>query len=341
MHITNCNFYITCNDDIDKLINKLTELDNKLIENNNVSIISTHTPIINLTNSNRCILKDNKGEVTSEYGFTYDKLSKILQSGNYSKYIKDGDWIELTTLDGATYKMYANIDTYYGEGEDEAHKIGHHIDFISDDLIYGSTSITDRTDDCDNSVHSPWRMNNVINYSQYGINNGVSTETSPFLANSTKHRGIEGGIIDKLNDYYINNIPKTLKNHIVKKYHKVPTRYRDRAVLTYDNGSKWAEMPYLWLPYEREIHGTNIYATAKYDESSYESHMKQYHSFASINNFKAKVDKKNTTLWHFWWTASTYYGHIAYFCSVDSDGSPVYSGARDWKRGCPICFRFQ
>ena len=92
MHITNCNFYITCNDDIDKLINKLTELDNKLTENNNVSIISTHTPIINLTNSNRCILKDDKGEVTSDYGFTYDNLSDILASGNYSKYIKDGDW---------------------------------------------------------------------------------------------------------------------------------------------------------------------------------------------------------------------------------------------------------
>ena len=334
MHITNCNFYITCNDDIDKLINKLTELDNKLTENNNVSIISTHTPIINLTNSNRCILRDDKGKVTSEYGFTYDNLSEILVSGNYSKYINDGDWIELTTLDGATYKMYANIDTYYGTGE-TGKEIGHHIDFISDNLIYGSTSRTNGSNNYSSTNIKSWRMNNDTIYNYDGNNNGVSTETSPFLANSTTHRGLQGGIIDKLNDYYVNNIPDGLKNYIVKKYHKVPTRYSSSS-LTNDNGSKWAEMPCLWIPYEKEVHGSNSYAT-----STYESHMKQYHSFANISNFKVKADKKDTSSSWYWWTASAYSGYTYLFCCVGSDGSAIGGTADCWGIGVPLCFRFQ
>ena len=334
MHITNCNFYITCNDDIDKLINKLTELDNKLTENNNVSIISTHTPIINLTNSNRCILRDDKGKVTSEYGFTYDNLSEILVSGNYSKYINDGDWIELTTLDGATYKMYANIDTYYGTGE-TGKEIGHHIDFISDNLIYGSTSRTNGSNNYSSTNIKSWRMNNDTIYNYDGNNNGVSAETSPFLANSTTHRGLQGGIIDKLNDYYVNNIPDGLKNYIVKKYHKVPTRYSSSS-LTNDNGSKWAEMPYLWIPYEKEVHGSNSYAT-----STYESHMKQYHSFANISNFKVKADKKDTSSSWYWWTASAYSGYTYLFCCVGSDGSAIGGTADYWGIGVPLCFRFQ
>ena len=240
--------------------------------------------------TNICLLTDDRNNVSSEYGFTYDNLSKILQSGNYSDYSKDGDWIELTTNDGATYKMYANIDTYYGEGEDEAHKIGHHIDFISDNLIYGSTSMTNGSNIYSSTNINSWRMNYDVTYSKYGYNNGVSTETSPFLANSTKYRGIEGGIIDKLNDYYINNIPDGLKHYIIKKYHKVPTRYHDSYLLSDDNGSKWDEMPYLWIPYEKEVHGSRQYAT---DAS--ESHMKQCHSFANISNFKVKEDKKDTT----------------------------------------------
>ena len=335
MHITNCNFYITCNDDIDKLINKLTELDNKLTENNNVSIISTHTPIINLTNSNRCILKDNKGEVTSEYGFTYDNLSEILQSGNYSKYIKDGDWIELTTLDSATYNMYANIDTYYGTGE-EGKEIGHHIDFISDNLIYGSTSITNGNIIYNSPDINSWRMNCDTTYTHYGSNNGVILESSPFLANTIDYRYESGGIIDKLDNYYVNNIPKTLKNHIVKKYHKVPVRCSSTGPLTYDNGSKWAELPYLWIPYEKEVHGTNKYATP-----TYETHMKQYHSFANINNFKVKTDKKdNTSSWH-WWTASAQSNSYDRFCTVSSGGSAIGYGAFDCSIGAPLCFRFQ
>ena len=285
---------------------------------------------------NICLLKDDNGVVTSDYGFTYDKLSEVLNSGNYEGYIKDGDWIELSTPDGGTYKMYANIDTYYGEGEDDEHKIGHHIDFISEELIYGSTSVTNGSDNYSSTNINSWRMNKDTTYSSFGSNNGVATETSPFLANSTEHRGAEGGIIDKLNAYYSANISETLKTHIVKKYHKVPTRYQSGTGLTDDNGSKWADMPYLWIPYEKEVWGSRKYAT-----NGYESNMKQYHSFSSNSNFKVKADKKGTsTSWN-WWTASAYSGNSYFCCYVNSSGSATNYRAYSWNYGAPLCFRFQ
>ena len=127
-----------------------------------------------------------------------------------------------------------------------------------------------------------------------------------------------------------------LKKYIVKKYHKVPTRYQSGTGLKDDNGSKWAEMPYLWIPYEREIWGSNRWATA-----NYESHMKQYHSFANIRNFKKKADKKDTDSSWFWYAASAHSGSNYYFCAVNNDGSASYTDAYYWGIGVPLCFRFQ
>ena len=284
-------------------------------------------------NANICLLSDNNGEVTSEYGYDYDILSGLLYTGEYSDYIKDGDWIELSTPDGGTYNMYANVDTYYGEGE-EGKEIGHHIDFISDNLIYGSTSRENGGTIYTASDINSWRMNKD---GAFGSNNGVSTETSPFLANSTEHRGANGGIIDKLDAYYNDNISDILKSHIVKKYHNVPTRY-STSTLTDDNGSKWAELPYLWIPYYKEIWGdiTNTYMST----TTYESHMKQYHSFSSISRFILKGDKKDTsTSWN-WWIASAASGASLHFCRIDSSGKAGNTGASEWDNGVPLCFRF-
>ena len=289
--------------------------------------------------SNICLLSDNNGVVTSEYGYNYKILAGLLYDGNYSEYIKDGDWIEMSTPDGGTYKMYANIDTYYGEGEDDDHKIGHHIDFISDNLIYGSTSRTNGSDNYSATDINSWRMNNDTTYSTNGNNNGVASETSPFLANSTEHRSSEGGIIDKLNTYYDSNISSSLKSYIIKKYHKVPTRYQSGAGLTDDNGSKWAEMPYLWIPYYTEVFGN---VASSYPPSlTYESHMKQYNSFRSNSNFGTKIDKKDSkdSAWY-WWTASARSGFNTAYCMVYSNGSSASNNAYYWNTGAPLCFRF-
>ena len=95
-------------------------------------------------------------------------------------------------------------------------------------------------------------------------------------------------------------------------------------------------MPYLWIPYEKEISSSSLYATEKY-----ESHMKQYHSFANISNFAVKADMKDTNTSYYWWTASAYHGSSQHFCVVETGGSVGTMRAVQWYVGAPLCFRFQ
>ena len=284
---------------------------------------------------NKCILRDNNGIITSDYGFTYVMLSDLLHSGNYHNYIKDGDWIELTLANGDYFKLYANIDTYYDEGPDDAHKIGHHIDFISKDLIPGSAGHNGLY----NSEEKSWRMRDDTLH-PFGTNNGSKSEESPFLASSKKYKK-DGNLIDKLDDYYT-KLPDGLKFFIVKKYHKVPIRrklfFNSRSRrLTKDTGTKWEDMGYLWLPYEKEVHGSNTHAN-----STYESHMKQYHSFANITDFKLKSDVKYDANSHRdWWVASAHSGSQYGFCSVSTCGGASHNYTYNWYLGAPLCFRFQ
>ena len=292
--------------------------------------------VVETGTENVCLLRDDNGVVTSDYGFTYNNLSEILNSGEYEGYIKDGDWIELSTPDGGTYKMYANVDTYYGEGE-EGKEIGHHIDFISEELIYGSTSRENGTNIYRSTDINSWRMNYNTSYDANGSNNGVADETSPFLANTTEYRGKQGGIIDKLDAYYVANINDGLKAHIVKKYHKVPTRYSGN--MKNDDGTKWAEMPYLWIPYEKEVWGDN---TNNSTTGAYESHMKQYQTFSSKGiDFRLKIDKKDTanSPWY-WWTASAGSGNNTYYRGIHANGNAHEFYAYYWSCGAPLCFRF-
>ena len=334
---------------VDDMVGKTTDMDVPLDQFKEAlrKVILRDDP-----SSNICLLKDDNGYVTSDYGYDYKLLSGILYTGRYEEYIKDGDWIELTTADGASYKMYANIDTYYSEGPDGGNKIGHHIDFISKELIYGSTGMVNGSNIygeygvvvSNESTKNSYRMNYDTTYNGNGSNNGVSTETSPLLANTVTHRGSEGGIIDRLNYYYDYYIPGGLKSYIIKKYHNVPTRYQSGTGLTDDNGNKWAEMPYLWLPYYKEIWGDTV--TSHMPTTTYESHMKQYHSFSSIENFRLKMDKKDTAVCHFWWTASAESGYVQTFCrvgsyNIESRGTESSNGAcYYYDNGAPLCFRF-
>ena len=75
--------------------------------------------------------------------------------------------------------------------------------------------------------------------------------------------------------------------------------------------------------------------------TTHESHMKQYHSFASISNFRVKGDEKDTSSSWNWWTASASSGYNSFFCAVYSDGSGYHQNAYTWDVGVPLCFRFQ
>lgn len=263
------------------------------------------------TNDSICLLRDDNGKITSDYGLTYEKLSKLLLSGHYEDSIKDNDYIEVICKDGYTHYLYANIDTYYKCG-DSKYRIGHHIDFISKDLIPGSKG---------------WQMR-ITN-----TNNGCEHEKSPFLSSSSKYGNT--GIIDKLNSYY-ETLPSELKKYIVDKYLCIPYRYNSSGDVM-DNGSRWKPVGKLWLPYEREIFGDNKHANEKY-----ESAMKQYSSFKNIKDFKIKYDYANSTSVPVdWWTASTEKELSEMFCCVTDKGSSKYIYASYSNNGIPLCFRFQ
>lgn len=261
-----------------------------------------------------CLLRDDNGNISSDYGFNYETLSFILSTGNYSKYIKNGDFIEVTTSDGYIHQLFANIDTYYGCG-DKNKKIGHHIDFISRNLIPGSKG---------------WQMRIFSD----STNNGNENEKSPILSSCTKY-GNESGIIDKLEDYY-KRLPKLLKNHIVNKYHRVPYRYSSKGMIEYDNGYGWKDMGRLWIPYEKEVFGIN-----KHAENKYEDIMKQYHSFKYVTLFGIKYDYKwSTTRPVYWWTSSAEKGLAGNFCYVSDKGLSRCCYASYSNNGIPLCFRF-
>ena len=282
---------------------------------------------------NKCILRDNNGIVTSNYGFNYEILSDLLQSGKYHDYIKDGDWIELTLENGDYFKLYANIDTYYNQGDNN--KIEHHIDFISKDLIPGS--VGEKWEYNDKSSSWSMRDNKLF---RYGTNNGSIEEGSPFLASTKKYKK-DGNLIDKLDEYYL-KLPSSIRNYIVKKYHNVPIRQNknsdyDTYNLEKETGTKWEDMGYLWIPYEREIFGSNTYG-----DSISESHMKQYCVFENIDEFKKKSDnkfEKNNP--RFWWTASAFCGNNGHFCLMSPTGTITSMNSSYTKVGVPLCFRFQ
>ena len=318
------------------LTDKIAEI-NTDVTNSNTSItainkritniqskIPTTTPIVyglkkRTGTGNICILTDNNGTITSDYGFTYEKLAQLLSTGSFSDYIKNGDWIKLTTSDGATYTMYANIDTYYGLTSDfMGVSVPHHIDFISKELIKGSIG---------------WIYHTNNNASS---NNGVSGESSPFLAATSSFKGASSFLVmDNLKTYYNSYIPARLKGYIVKKLQNVPYRYKLSETQSDDNGSGLRYMHYLWLPYEKEISGSNYYATAKY-----ETPMVQYHSFSSITDFKIKCETGTTTTSP-WWTASAATGSSNTFVRVYTTGKIDSSYPNSTSMGCPLCFRFQ
>lgn len=250
----------------------------------------------------RCILVDNKGSVSSEYGFTYESLSAMLRNNTWQGVIKNNDYILLTAMNGDVFHMMFNIDTYYQYGNSAT---GHHIDMISRHLIPNSVG---------------WQMRTE------NTNNGTDAVKNPFLASSN--------MIDKLNTYFANNIPAGLKSHIIDKRFLVPTRYSSTAQITDDTGWEWATLPKLWIPFEQEVSGRPIWGSKEWQGGSHQYPCFQDGSQIVKNNGESGGRAA-------WWLASAYSGRTTYFCYVGTDGVFSYGNASNTDIGVPLCFRFQ
>lgn len=75
-----------------------------------------------------------------ELKYSWEELKSMIDEGNIAPDIQIGDYKTITLSDGQVMIMeVAGIDTYYRsgwwEGQDEAVFMGHHIDFISREIV--------------------------------------------------------------------------------------------------------------------------------------------------------------------------------------------------------------
>jgi hypothetical protein len=148
-----------------------------------------------------------------------------LQIGDYKTIILDGGDDVLYAM--KTIKMQiAGIDTYYGMrygwvGGDPFWKIGHHIDWISKDVLYAGTE------------DSHWTLTDFSSISAY-------TQYSPFK---------KSNIYSYLNNTFFNYLSEELQSCITTKINPMTTGYPAGML---DSG----EIGKLWLPTEGEVFGS-------------------------------------------------------------------------------------
>ena len=261
--------------------------------------------------SNICLLTDNNGYVTSDYGFNYEKISRILKDKTTDEYIKDGDWIVIVTNEGYNIKLVLNVNPYLNDEESEE-KTGldyHHIDFISNDLIPGSSLWN--TDDPDKD--------------RYDF------------------------IIDKLNNEFINTLSDKLVKHIESKeisvnsdvvlvFPKYDANFKDeiKEITQRHCGvlREKEELGRLWIPFLSELNNCNLHCLN-------EGNLCVYPSLDKESGGLNKTDKLTNS--KIWWTASSYSSNLLkrrnYAIHSESE-SYLKMGTNCDYIAVPLCFRF-
>lgn len=255
---------------------------------------------LNSYRNKKCILSDVNGVITSDYGYTYNSLSELLQSGNFEKIISNGDYILLTLADGTSFKLRFNIDTYHRYGDEGP--IPHHIDLISDELIPDSRG---------------WI------YNSDHTNNGVSSDKAAYLHSEIK---------DNLYEFYNTKLHKGLRDHIINKRCYIPTRFDEAETLTEDNAGQFVDLGYLWIPFESEVWGSTRKASPKY-----EGGLRQYYTFREEPE---SIVKTIGTERVGYWLASAYDGTYDQMCVVNEYGVSIAAAVNNILYGVPLCFRF-
>ena len=295
------NLYAWANGEISALKNSVNSLN---------SAIDT-SPYLHIPGKNKCLFSYNaqtntfsRGEYDSGSPGNFDEMSLALKdTTKRDRYLRTGFYIDLTLANGHHYEMFGNLDTYWRYGDTY---VGHHIDFISKDLIPNSHG---------------WLYRNE------NTNNGTAAVPVPFLSSM---------INTTINNYY-GNLPANLRSHIIKKRFLHPCRYdANNPNLTEDNYWWWGDYNYLWLPTEVEIWGVPNWCTRGH--GSFGS--RRYPTFMDPDQI-VKDDKGSGHARTHWWTASAGSGSTTYFCVVGTGGAAHISSATNPGLGVPLCFRFQ
>lgn len=250
----------------------------------------------------RCVLTDTQGTITSDYGYSYSDIASMLTNGDWRKYIKNGDYLRLKTLNGEDFNLIFNIDTYKNYGDTS---YGSHIDLISEHLIPSSYG---------------WQMRTE------NTNNGTADIPNPYLASTN--------MIDKLSNYFETNIPAELKSHIVTKRLLIPKRYSAEGTLTDDNQWYWADLGKMWLPFEQEVAGRQVWGSREWQGG-----FRWYPCFHDGTQLTKRLGETGDRV--DWWTASALSGHSTDFVIVQHIGFIFYYFASYTWLAVPLCMRFK
>lgn len=214
--------------------------------------LSTHFFQIDRTANPICLFRDNGNTTISDYGFTYQDLSQMLRNGDYNKYIKDNDYIEII-IDEYLYTMRFNIDMYYdysftspysNNRNDLKNNIPHHIDMISDEIM-------------------PEPMHQYLDIYDKSIGNITS------IAGSTKTRdsGIPNLYQSISTEFWNKYSPKlnpSLRDNIIEKYCRIGDRSTSDITRSINNMSN-VPIGRFWQPREPEIFGQAIISQRIYE----------------------------------------------------------------------------
>lgn len=231
-----------------------------------------------------CFLRDNGSTITSDYGYTYDDLSQMLANNDYSRYIKDNDYIELI-IDGYKYTMRFNIDIYYdysygNQYIDDKSKptksIPHHIDMISDEIMPISDSVFF------NPNH------------QYLNTKSIDTFAGNYQQRDAGISNLYQEISKPMWEKYSKKLNVLLRRHIVQKYAIFGDRRVSNKSRSIDN-MMTIPIGYLWQPREPEIFGYPILSSPEH-ESVVCIQYPCFREFGSRKNIaKVKNDPKSPT----------------------------------------------
>lgn len=235
--------------------------------------------------------------------YTWNDFKNMCNIGDFSQ-IKVGDYVNINM--GASHlwitARIAGIDTYYHLQTDE-HIVGHHIDFITDQLV-------------------------IQAYYKAGNNNGTQDIPSPYL-NSYLYR--------QLNELQFNTYLSEIYNYASDKYNFIERRYSQYSSSTKtSNGCEGKNIGKFWVPSEFEVFGSIIYGTP---ENSSAGSAIQYELFRKGIDYRRKF-KYDTGNYEDWWLSTVRYNSSEDACIIDGHGIPSARKV-DLNIYAPIGFRIE
>lgn len=273
----------------------------------------------------------------SGYASVWAWIKARTQAANFDG-IHVGDYIPFTLSAGTAggiavaqqsmKAQIAGIDTYYGFGDTP---VGHHIDFISKDVI--NNTIQWQPNDNNNATSvtaSPWLSSLV-----YAWLNGVNNYTTSSYGSAVHGLNASGAGIFQL-------LPSALQSAIVTKRQLLENRYSSSGLLTYDNNWAWGDMGNLWLPHEIEVYGCQIWSSCNYSNGTY-AHGSMggvhYPLFACQGGYHGRVKTNSSGGRATWWLSAVYGGTSTIACFVDGSGIAGNAYCSNSSVCVPVCFR--